>query len=76
MAMRIPDYALVAEVMLFAEGFEDAKTRSRKMSRCVAGTVRWQGQRGGARGVYFFCRARAFGGHCPGSHDQKSLDRS
>ena len=25
-AMMIPDYALVAEVMLFAEGFEDAKT--------------------------------------------------
>ena len=30
-AMMIPDYALVAEVMLFAEGFEDAKTLSRKM---------------------------------------------
>jgi hypothetical protein len=31
MAMMIPDYALVAEVMLFAEGFEDSKTLSRKM---------------------------------------------
>ena len=30
-AMMIPDYALVAEVMLFAEGFEDAKTLSIKM---------------------------------------------
>jgi hypothetical protein len=25
MAMMIPDYALVAEVMLFSEGFEDSK---------------------------------------------------
>ena len=31
MAMMIPDYALVAEVMLFSEGFEDSKTLSRKM---------------------------------------------
>lgn len=31
MAMMIPDYALVAEVMLFSEGFEDAKSLSRKM---------------------------------------------
>ncbi|KAK3247052.1 hypothetical protein CYMTET_43439 [Cymbomonas tetramitiformis] len=31
MAMMIPDYGLVAEVMLFSEGFEDAKTLSRKM---------------------------------------------
>jgi dynein heavy chain len=31
MAMMIPDYALVAEVMLFSEGFEDAKALSRKM---------------------------------------------
>lgn len=29
--MMIPDYALVAEVMLFSEGFEDSKTLSRKM---------------------------------------------
>ena len=33
MAMMIPDYALLAEVMLFAEGFEDAKTLSRKMTK-------------------------------------------
>merc|ERR1712091_57941 len=33
MAMMIPDYALVAEVMLFSEGFEDAKTLSRKMTK-------------------------------------------
>ncbi len=31
MAMMIPDYALVAEVMLFSEGFGDAKSLSRKM---------------------------------------------
>ncbi|KAJ9531588.1 hypothetical protein QJQ45_014947, partial [Haematococcus lacustris] len=31
MAMMIPDYALVAEVMLFSEGFEDSKNLSRKM---------------------------------------------
>lgn len=31
MAMMIPDYALVAEVMLFAEGFETSKELSRKM---------------------------------------------
>jgi hypothetical protein len=29
--MMIPDYALVAEVMLFSEGFEDSKALSRKM---------------------------------------------
>lgn len=29
--MMIPDYALVAEVMLFAEGFESAKKLSSKM---------------------------------------------
>jgi hypothetical protein len=33
MAMMIPDYGLVAEVMLFSEGFEDAKTLSRKMTK-------------------------------------------
>ncbi|CAG9464970.1 unnamed protein product [Pedinophyceae sp. YPF-701] len=31
MAMMIPDYGLVAEVMLFAEGFADARSLSRKM---------------------------------------------
>ena len=31
MSMMIPDYALVAEVMLFSEGFGEAKTLSRKM---------------------------------------------
>ena len=31
MSMMIPDYALVAEVMLFSEGFNDAKNLSRKM---------------------------------------------
>ncbi|XP_073391166.1 uncharacterized protein [Physcomitrium patens] len=30
-SMMIPDYALVAEVMLFSEGFANAKTLSRKM---------------------------------------------
>ncbi len=29
--MMIPDYALVAEVMLFSEGFNDAKNLSKKM---------------------------------------------
>ncbi|GBF88264.1 dynein heavy chain axonemal protein, partial [Raphidocelis subcapitata] len=33
MAMMIPDYALVAEVMLFAEGFLDSRTLARKMVR-------------------------------------------
>ncbi len=31
MAMMIPDYTLVAEVMLFSEGFADARALSRKM---------------------------------------------
>lgn len=31
MAMMIPDYALVAEVMLFSEGFEDSRALSQKM---------------------------------------------
>ena len=31
MSMMIPDYALVAEVMLYSEGFNDAKALSKKM---------------------------------------------
>jgi len=31
MSMMIPDYALVAEVMLFSEGFEESRALSRKM---------------------------------------------
>ena len=60
MSMMIPDYALVAEVMLFSEGFEDSKTLSRKMvklyklsseqlSQQVRGG-RWLGGRRGQRG--------------------------
>jgi dynein heavy chain len=30
-SMMIPDYRLIAEIMLFAEGFEDAKMLSKKM---------------------------------------------
>jgi dynein heavy chain len=31
-SMMIPDYRLIAEIMLFAEGFENAKPLSLKMS--------------------------------------------
>ena len=30
-SMMIPDYRLIAEIMLFAEGFENAKALSKKM---------------------------------------------
>ncbi|GBG25533.1 Dynein heavy chain 6, axonemal [Hondaea fermentalgiana] len=32
-SMMVPDYSLIAEIMLFAEGFSDAKTLSRKMTK-------------------------------------------
>jgi dynein heavy chain len=32
-SMMIPDYALIAEIMLFAEGFLLAKSLSRKMTK-------------------------------------------
>ena len=32
-AMMIPDYTLIAQIMLFAEGFEGADVLARKMTR-------------------------------------------
>lgn len=31
-SMMIPDYSLIAEIMLFAEGFENASSLSKKMT--------------------------------------------
>ena len=31
--MMVPDYSLIAEIMLFAEGFSEAKELSEKMTK-------------------------------------------
>jgi hypothetical protein len=37
----IPDYALIAEIMLFAEGFETAKVLSKKMVQVFKNTKKY-----------------------------------
>eukprot|EP00360_Condylostoma_magnum_P000286 CAMPEP_0168313786 /NCGR_PEP_ID=MMETSP0210-20121227/4424_1 /TAXON_ID=40633 /ORGANISM="Condylostoma magnum, Strain COL2" /LENGTH=67 /DNA_ID=CAMNT_0008274961 /DNA_START=629 /DNA_END=832 /DNA_ORIENTATION=+ len=32
-SMMVPDYTIIAEIMLFAEGFSEAKTLSGKMTK-------------------------------------------
>lgn len=58
--MMIPDYALVAEVMLFSEGFNDAKSLSKKMvqlyklaSEQLSQQVRRLGSKQGRETLYF-----------------------
>jgi len=35
-SMMIPNYAMIAEIMLFSEGFSDARELSRKMTKLYA----------------------------------------
>lgn len=59
MSMMIPDYALVAEVMLFSEGFEDSKTLSRKMVKLYKlSSEQLSQQVGGRRWLCGRCRCR------------------